>query len=196
VTAYNVAFLTSFPLCALAAHALVFTLVRRHDAATVGGLAFGFSPYRMAQLAHIQILWLFGAPAALAGLHLYRGSGRARWLALFAAAWLALALANGYILLGFPLVIGLWIAWYVRDIRQLITIAAVWVVSTLPLLPILAGYQHWQSTLGLGRHFDEIERFSADLTSIVTAAPIFRFWHGLHGIGTPEGQLFPGAVVL
>src|SRR5579863_21 len=42
VLAYNTLFLLSFPLTALAAHALVHSLTGRHDAALVGGLAFGF----------------------------------------------------------------------------------------------------------------------------------------------------------
>ena len=56
VTAYNIIFLLSFPLCALAAHALAFTLTARHDAAAVAGLAFGFNPYRTSHLPHLQML--------------------------------------------------------------------------------------------------------------------------------------------
>ena len=47
LTAYNVAFLCSFPLTALAAHALAFALLKRHDAACLAGCVFGFSPYRV-----------------------------------------------------------------------------------------------------------------------------------------------------
>jgi len=55
-TAYNLVFLATFPLCALAANALAFTLTKRHDAALISGLAYGFNPYRMAHLAHLELL--------------------------------------------------------------------------------------------------------------------------------------------
>lgn len=54
--AYNVAFFLSFPLCALSAYFLTYSISRRHDCAFIAGLAFGFAPYRMAQLAHVQVL--------------------------------------------------------------------------------------------------------------------------------------------
>ena len=53
---YNVALLATYVLSALGAYFLAFTLTRRHDAAFVAGLAFGFAPYRLAQVPHIQVL--------------------------------------------------------------------------------------------------------------------------------------------
>src|SRR5262252_7654706 len=71
VVAYNLTLLATFPLSALAAHWLGFTLTRRHDAAVLCGLAFGFSPYRMAHLEHLELLASFALPAALTTLHLF-----------------------------------------------------------------------------------------------------------------------------
>ena len=62
---YNIAFVLSFPLCGLAACALAFELTGRRDAAIVAGLAFAFAPYRMGQLAHVQVLSYYWAPIAL-----------------------------------------------------------------------------------------------------------------------------------
>src|SRR5262245_13051272 len=56
VTAYNVAFLLAFWLSAMAAHALVVEVSGRHDAALIGGLVYGFNPYRIAQIAHLQVI--------------------------------------------------------------------------------------------------------------------------------------------
>lgn len=67
--AYNAAFFLSFPLCALAACFLTYSICRRHDAAFLSGLAFGFAPYRMSQLAHVQVLTAYWMPLALAALH-------------------------------------------------------------------------------------------------------------------------------
>ena len=112
LTAYNVAFLISYPLSALAAHALAFALARRHDAAAISGLVFGFNPYRTAQMAHVQMLWVFGMPVALYALHKYLETRARRWLVVFAAAWLMQALANGYLLLFFPVLLCVWLLWF------------------------------------------------------------------------------------
>ena len=70
--AYNAAFFLSFvSQRAVGAYFLTYAISRRHDCAFVAGLAFGFAPYRMAQLAHVQVLSAYWMPLALAGLHLY-----------------------------------------------------------------------------------------------------------------------------
>ena len=119
--AYNVAFIVSFPLSAIAMHLLVRELTGRDDVAFVAGAAFGFSPYRVAQLAHLQVLFSFWMPLALLGLH--KGLRGRRWGFPFAAAcWLMQGLANGYLLLFFPIVAGLWLVWFMaRQPRALAT---------------------------------------------------------------------------
>ena len=114
ITAYNVAFLLTFPLSALAAHALVLRLTGRHDAALIAGLIYGFNPFRIAHFPQIQVMTSYWMPLSLLGLHAYATSGKVRWLVLFGAAWLMQALSNGYYLLFFPIYIGLWLAWFVR----------------------------------------------------------------------------------
>jgi hypothetical protein len=194
--AYNLAFLASFPLAALAFHALLFALVGRHDAAAVGALAFAFGPYRMAQVAHLQMLWTFALPIALLALDRHRETRQARWLVLFATAWCVQALSNGYLLVFFPVLLAVWIAWYVRDARHLAAIGAAWLLGTLPLLPILLRYQQWQDALALARRYEEIEAFSADVLSIVSTSETVRLWRGLSRFAHVEDQFFPGAVVL
>ena len=66
VLAYNAAFFLSFPLSAFGAHLLGFELTRRHGAALIAGLAYGFAPYRVSQLAHVQVLSAYWIPLALA----------------------------------------------------------------------------------------------------------------------------------
>ena len=66
--------------------------------------------------------------------------GRRRWLAVFACAWLVQALSNGYYLLFFPVLIALWLAWFVdwtREYARGLALAAAWVVASLPLVPVL-----------------------------------------------------------
>src|SRR6185436_12364312 len=139
VTAYNLLFLLSFPLCALSAHALAYTLTRRHDAAALAGVVFAFNAYRTSQVAHLHILWVFWMPLALMALHRYAGDGRLRWLVLFAAMWVGQALSNGYFLLFLPVLIALWAAWFLsarRSLPRLAAIAAAWGLGSILLLPL------------------------------------------------------------
>jgi hypothetical protein len=61
---------------------------RRHDAAILAGLAFGFSPYRFAHIEHLELLAAYGMPIALLALHQSLEDRRARWPILFALALL------------------------------------------------------------------------------------------------------------
>ena len=79
--AYNVVFLLMFPLSAIGAYLLTLELTKRHDAAFIAGLLFGFAPYRIAHLPQIQSLASFPAPFALLGLHRYLARApAAKWL--------------------------------------------------------------------------------------------------------------------
>jgi len=202
VASYNVALIASFALAALAAHALVVAVTGRHDAAAIAGLAYGFSFYRLDQLPHLQVLWSFGMPLALAAAHVYVRAGGARWLALFGASWLVQALANGYFLLFFPILLALWLLWHGSSAigtgarRRAWELAGAWLVASVPLVPILVVYHRVQTHLHLGRSINEIESFSADLTALFAAPVDSISWHVLSGFERPEGALFPGAVVL
>jgi hypothetical protein len=197
IEAYNAALFASFPLAALAAHLAAFSIVERHDAAAIAGLAFGFSLYRLAQLPHIQVLWSFGMPLALAAAHFYLKNGTRIWLGVFAAAWLTLALSNGYFLFFFPVLMALWVVWHTAvHRRRALAIAATWAVASLPLVPILLGYQRIQTSLNLGRTIGEIEMFSADITAIAAASADSVVWGRLSKFARPEGEFFPGIVVL
>ena len=110
--AYNVVFFLTFPLSALGAYLLGYELTKRHDAAFIAGLLFGFAPYRIAHLPQIQSLASFPMPFALLGLHRYLRDPRPKWLALFAGGWFLQGLCNGYYLLFFSVFVGLWILWF------------------------------------------------------------------------------------
>ena len=199
VTTYNVLFLLSFPLCALSAHALGYVLTGRHDAAAVAGVVFAFNAYRVSQVPHLHILWAFWMPLALMALHRYAGDGRRRWLVLFAAMWFGQALSNGYFLLFFPLLIVLWVAWFLssrRDLPRVSAIAAAWCVGTILLLPIVLPYQHLHDRLALERNFAEIVSFSADLSALASASPFSLASLLLPAGGNHEQQLFPGFTVI
>ena len=197
LTAYHVAFLCAFPLTALAAHALAFTCLKRHDAACLAGCVFGFSPYRIAQLPHIQMLWAFGMPIALMALHKFLERRERRWLLVFGLAWLAQASFNGYFMLFLPVLLAAWVVWFARESKSLLPITLTWALASLPLAPLLSGYARFHTALAMSRAIEEIEQFSADMTSVFTVSPDMILWHRLadveHGL---EGALFPGALAL
>jgi hypothetical protein len=197
--AYNVAFFLSFPLCALSAYFLTYSITRRHDCAFVAGLAFGFAPYRMSQLAHIQVLSGYWMPLALAGLHRYFEEGRARWLVLFAAGWLMQALACGYYFFYLSVLIGLWLSWFPAGRERwtaLARVALVWVVAAALMAPVLYGYWTYQRAYGMRRWPEEIISFSADVASVLKASPNLLLWGWLDVVDHPESELFPGITPL
>lgn len=198
ITAYNLTFLASFPLCGVAAHALALTLTKRHDAAVVCGLAYGFNPYRVAHVEHLELLLAFGMPAALAALHLYADTRRARWLVAFAAALTIQVLSTSYYALFFTVFLGLWILWFMRPRawRDLLAIVAVSSASALVVSPIVLGYTRIQDSYNLTRDFsEEILKYSADLSSLVTASPLSAVWGWTASLNSGEPPVFPGLTI-
>ena len=194
----NLVTLLTYPLCAMAMYALVFRLSGSVAAALVAGLAYGFAPYRVSQLPHIQMLAAFWAPLALLGLHEYIETRRARWLVLYGATWMLQGAANGYALVFFSVLIGLWVVWFVllrRDGRALAAITVATVVAALPLAPILYGYVVVHGRNGFARSLGEIEGYSGDVAAILCAPSDLTLWGWLRVACRGEGELFPGLVV-
>ena len=195
---YNVVFLSTFSLSAFGGYLLCLHLTGRRDAAFLGGLAFGFAPYRISQLAHLQVLASFWMPMALLGLHRFlRGDGW-RWLVLFAVMWVMQALTNGYYMAFFSVLVALWIVWFVpwRRWRAGLAVVGALALAFAALLPILIRYRQVHDTLGFRRLFEEILAFSADLTSIFDASGMLALWGWVHGLNRPEDELFPGLTVV
>lgn len=195
LTSYNTAFLLSFPLCALAAYALAFQLTQSHSAATVAGLAYGFPVYKANELAHIQMLAYYGAPMALFALHRFVESRRQRWLVLFACAWLVQALSNGNAMFHLAILVALWLAWFVADLKTLLPIGVAWLMASLPLVPILARYQAVHQRMHFSRDINEIVANSADVSALFAAPPENVLWGGSLLSVNPGTALFPGVAV-
>jgi hypothetical protein len=196
VGAYNVAFLLSYFSAALAAHALAWQLTRSHGAALIAGTAYGFNPYRAAQLPHLQTLMSCWMPLALFALHRYLDRRRRRDLALAGVAWMLNGLTTGYFLLFFAVLAACWVLWFVRTWRDLLAIAATLGIASLALAPLLAGYLRHQAAFGISRGIGEITFFSADVSAIWAES---RFvWLSHHWTIAPraEGELYPGIVIL
>ena len=197
--AHNVAFFLAFPLCALAGHFLVFSIARRHDLAVIGGLAFAFAPYRLPQIAHVQVLSAYWMPLALAALHRYFDDQRTRWLILFAGSWLLQALACGYYFFFLSVLIVLWLAWFAPGrgrARMLVKVAVAWGVAAVLLAPVLYGYWRISRAYNLSRSIIEIRSYAADIASLLKASVLSRTWDWLQMVTREEADLFPGATAV
>src|SRR5262245_24850347 len=196
LAAYNVAFLLSFPLCGLAAYALALELTGRRDASLLAGLAFAFAPYRMGQLAHLQMLSYYWAPVALLGLHRYLRTAEWRWLILFGAAWLMQALTNGYALFHLSVLIALWTIWFARPIRKAFPIVVTWLIAAIPLVPGLWKYRQVHTALHLVRDINEIKRLSLQFGDVFAPSPELVLWGSRLAPARPEATIFPGVTML
>ena len=198
ITAYNVAWLATFPLCALAAHALVLTLTQRQDAALIGGLAYGFNPYRVAHLAHLELLAAFGMPLALAALHRFANDRRSGWIGILAMALVVQGLCTTYYLMFFCVFLALWVLWFVRvpEWRVGIAILAGCLASAVAIGPILLGYWRIHQHYGFARILPEVLFYSADVSSLFAGTTLLSVWHRTASINpSPELQLFPGLTI-
>jgi len=198
IAAYNITLLATFPLCAIAAHWLGFTLTRRHDASLIAGLAYGFNPYRVAHLEHLELLAAFGIPAALAALHLHLAERRVRWLVAFGAAVVLQGFCCSYYVVHLAVVVGLWLLWFMRRDRidLLIGVAIALALAAVALFPVAWSYLRIHHYYGFARPFNDIITLSADLSSFVTASPLVALWGWTAPLNETERQLFPGATVL
>jgi hypothetical protein len=68
VLAYNFGLLLSFPLAGLGMYLLVLRWTGRRGAGLLAGLAFAFAPYRLAAIAHLQLLTVQWFPFSLLAL--------------------------------------------------------------------------------------------------------------------------------
>lgn len=197
VLAHNVTFLSTFPLCAIATHALALRLTRNDAAAFVAGLIFGFNPYRMSHLPHLELLAAWWLPLAILAAHEYVDSGRAAWLAAFVGAFALQGMSSGYYVMYAAPLIGGWIVWFARHRWQRAAgVAMGCVVAVAVLSPVLLAYRDIQNQLNLTRTVMEIENFSADITALATAWPQMMVWHTPDWLRGPEGELFPGTIAV
>ena len=199
VLTYNAAFLLSFVIAGVGMYLLARELTGSRAAAFAGGLYFAFGPFRMAQIAHVQMVATGWIPIALWGLHRYFATRRAPWLALFAAAWILQALSNMYIgyFIALPIAVvaadGVWRAHGARA-RTLLHLAGAAALAAALLAPVGTAYDRARLDLHQTRSIGEIAALSADARSYLVGKNTIGAWRWLPtAVGTdPERELFPG----
>ncbi len=199
ILCYNLLYLSTFVLSGLGAFLFVRELTGSRLAGFTAGLLFALAPYRFPQSSHLQVLSSQWMPLALYGFRRYFDTGR-RWpLAGAAAALVALNLSCGYYLLYFSPFAAAYVLAEIagrgrwRDViawRDLVLAATMVVAVTVPFfLPYLALRSQIQSTRSLA----EVQRYSADIYSYLTAFEEQPLWgHVAQVFPKAEGQLFPG----
>ncbi len=209
VLAYNVLFLGSFVLCAWGAYLLAVLLTRDVRAAFLAGLVYGFSPYRMVHLYHLNLLCGMWIPLALVCWERVRRGerGDARyWVgvglcvvlqalsALYYAAFLSVALALLFLIhlrrsprsRARPLLLGA------------VTTGA---CCALVLAPFVAPYIRVERQLGGSRGLGQAVYFAADLRDFLHSVDlsVLYGWSG-HALGVRPTDalqyLWPGATAL
>lgn len=199
VAAYNVAFVASFFLSALSAYFLCAAVSGSRLAGFVGGLIFGFNPYRAAHLEHLELLSSYWLPVMLLALHKWLETRRWTWLAGFSIAALLQALTSGYYFVFAMVLVGLWILWFAVRRGQIASLAALAVAIVAPLIafaPVLYHYHEAHQRMGLRRGITEIERHSADLIGLLTPADRLFLWNVPASWQRPEGAILPGLLAV
>ncbi len=197
LTSYNITLFLTWPLSAFAVYLLVRYVARREDAALIAGLAYGFTPYRTAEMGHIQMVASFWIPLALLGLHGYLRERRVAWLILFGAGWLLQSLSNGYLMLYGGVLIGLWLVYFCstrESWRATPAIVVAWVLSSLPLVPVMLKYREVHEHYGLRREFSDVVSLSVPAKAWFETTDFIWLWR--HVLPDGKHDLFPGATAL
>ncbi len=110
ILGYNLLFLSTFVISAIGAYLLARDLTGDWRAGIIAGLVFGFLPYRISQVPHLQVMSSQWMPLALWGFHRYIAFRSTRGLI---GGTIALVLQNwscGYYLLYFAPFVPLFVA--------------------------------------------------------------------------------------
>jgi len=203
ILCYNLLFLSTFVLSGLGMFLFARELTGSPPAGLVAGLAFAFTPYRIASIPHLQVLSSAWMPFVLYGLRRHFDTRRAAPLAGAAVAWVVQNLSCGYYLLFFGPVVLFYIMWELstrglwRDRGALVRIAAACAVAGIATLPFLLPYLELRRLGFNPRSLAETRRFSADVYAYFTADPSLRLWGPiLQAWPHAEGLLFPGLTIV
>jgi len=203
ILCYNVSLLSTYVLSALGAFLLARDLTGNTAAALLAGVLFGFTPYRIAQLSHLQVLSAQWMPFALYALRRHLQTGSRRSIVGFAASVVLQNLSCGYFLVYFFPFLALWIAgevtargrWRDRALLQRLAVAGAAIVALTT--PFLMPYYRLRQIGFAARPLDEVRFYSADVTAYWTTYPTQWLWGSvLRASPGPENELFPGLVLI
>ncbi|MGE3843401.1 MAG: hypothetical protein AB7I50_17660 [Vicinamibacterales bacterium] len=203
VLCYNLLFLSAFFLSGLGMFLLVRAYVNDWRVAFLAGALFAFTPYRVNQSPHIQVMTSQWMPFVLYGFHRFVSTRRVRAVVGAAFALVAQNLSCGYFMLFFAPFVPLHAlfeinrqrAWTDRRVWTGFAVAGVLVAALT--LPFMSPYLAARDIQGTRRSRAEIQLYSADAWSWLSADDHLRWWGSrLRLYVKPEGQVFPGFLPL
>jgi hypothetical protein len=199
ILCYNLLFISTFALSGFGTYLLVRDLTGDKRAAFIAGLVYGFLPYRIASVPHVQVMSSQWMPFALYGLNRYVTTGSQKALIGGAAALVMQNWSCGYYLLYFApfvplfLIHRMWTLGKLKDVRMWASLASAAVATLVFSLPFLFPYQRAAATFGFQRPFGEVVLFSANMWSYITASEnLTLFGKALRFYPHGEGETFLG----
>jgi hypothetical protein len=203
ILCYNLLFISTFALSALGTFLLVRDLTGNARAAFLAGLVYGFLPYRIASVPHLQVLSSQWMPFALFGVNRFITTGSKKALAGGTAALVMQNWSCGYYLLYFAPLVPLfaihrmWSVGTLRSVRTWISLSAAAAGTFVLTLPFLWPYRQAQQLYGFERPMGEVYYFSARLSSYLTASENVHLYGGvLRAYPSNEQELFLGFIAL
>jgi hypothetical protein len=198
---HNILLLTAIVSSMLCTFALARRLTGSDPAALIAAMIFGFAPYRMAHLGHLELQWTMWMPLSMLVLHrLIERPALVRGAALGAVLG-AQVLCSVYY--GVFLACYLLAAWFalVSFAKNKARIAAATVAAIAPLLVVamIYGPPYLQTRAEFGeRRAEEVSTFSA-VPSDYLRVPMENRLRGSrehNGVAPDERSLFPGTVAI
>ncbi|HJZ75300.1 MAG TPA: hypothetical protein VKE51_26380 [Vicinamibacterales bacterium] len=204
ILAYNLLLLATYVLSALGAYLLVRDVTGQPLAAFFAGLAFAFSPYRLDQYSHLQVLSCQWMPFTLYGWRRYAATGRLRPLVLGTAALVAQALSSIYYLAYFTpfavayLLYELAAHGTLRDRRTWRRLAAAGAIALLVVAMFTWPYVQVRRLTAAGtRDVSAIQLYSFDTHAFATITQRSRLLsESVKAMPRIEGAGFPGFTTL
>jgi len=200
--AYNSVVLLAFAMAALAAYFLARTVGASRFGSAIAALVYGYSPYMLAHIPHIQLLMTFGPALSLATMHRFVALPTTRRAVELGLTLSVTGLACAYYGIFSGLVVSLGLLWFAgvdghwrqwQYWARSVLAALVVLVVILPFfLPYLAVREE-----GFGRSLDEARLFSTIGRAYLASAVHVHKWM-LPLLGSWREVLFPGfqAIVL
>jgi hypothetical protein len=200
--AYNSVVLLAFAMAAIAAYFLARTVGAGRFGAAVAALVYGYSPYMLAHIPHIQLLMTFGPALSLAMMHRFVTLPTTRRAVALGLTLSLTGLACAYYGIFSGLVVSLGILWFAGVdghwrqwqywARGVLAAAIVLVVIFPFFVPYLSVREE-----GFGRSLDEARLFSTVGRAYLASAVHVHAWM-LPLLGSWREVLFPGfqAIVL
>jgi hypothetical protein len=201
ILCYNLIFISTFALSGFGTYLLVRDLTGDRRAAFIAGLVYGFLPYRIASVPHVQVMSSQWMPFALWGLNRFVTTGSRRALVGGTGALVMQNWSCGYYLLYFAPFVPLFVLhrmWTLGTLGTRGTWAGLMVAAlgTLGLsLPFLLPYSEVQRMFGFERTFGEVVLYSANVWSYITASEnLTLFGKALRYFPHGEGETFLGFI--